>query len=171
MGIYTQGNPKEYLTHIIAVLRLINQKELSIECRKKAKELKRVSLVLEDLCQHKGSGDQTVSMYELLCNLLSGDAQTQWDCIDHKMHERDLWAGVNRVVTDGKHQRSAQFSSDAATQQKYYMQQGVRKPQQVTICQYMACMGMLNYYLKHFPTLKNSPNAIPTTKIRECPLQ
>ena len=73
-----------------------------MECRKKAKELERVSAVLEDLHQHKGSEDHEAlktekeqslemfnkakkkheaaigSTYELLCNLLSGNAQTQW---------------------------------------------------------------------------------------------
>ena len=51
MSIYSSGNPEEYLAHVIAVLR----KELSMECRKKAKELERVSAVLEDLRQREGS--------------------------------------------------------------------------------------------------------------------
>jgi hypothetical protein len=33
--------------------------------------------------------------YEQLRNLLSGDAQSQWDRICRKMHKRDLWARVN----------------------------------------------------------------------------
>jgi hypothetical protein len=33
--------------------------------------------------------------YELLRNLLSCDAQTQWDRVCCKMHECDLWAGIN----------------------------------------------------------------------------
>jgi hypothetical protein len=41
-------------------------------------------------------------MYEQLRNLLSGDAQSQWDHVCHKMHERDLWAGVNSQVTKGR---------------------------------------------------------------------
>ena len=46
------------------------------------------------------------STNERLRNLFSGDAQTQWDCIDREMHERDLWAGVNGAVTKGQRQRS-----------------------------------------------------------------
>ena len=89
-----------------------------------------MSMVLEDLRQHKGSEEPNVfkaerkqsleifkkakkeydvavaSTYELLCNLLSGDAQTQWDRIERKMHKRDSWAGVNGVVTKGQHPRS-----------------------------------------------------------------
>jgi hypothetical protein len=41
-------------------------------------------------------------MYEQLRNLLSSDAQSQWDCICRKMHERDSWAGVNGQVTEGR---------------------------------------------------------------------
>ncbi len=40
--------------------------------------------------------------YEQLRNLLSGDAQSQWDCVCRKMHERDLWAPVNGQVTKGR---------------------------------------------------------------------
>ncbi len=29
--------------------------------------------------------------YKQLRNLLSGNAQSQWDCICHEMHERDSW--------------------------------------------------------------------------------
>jgi hypothetical protein len=38
-------------------------------------------------------------MYEQLRNLLSADAQSQWDCICCKMHEHDSWAAVNGQVT------------------------------------------------------------------------
>jgi hypothetical protein len=51
----------------------------------------------------KAHNKAITNIYELLRNLLSGDMQTQWDCICHKMHERDLWAGVNGQVTKGKH--------------------------------------------------------------------
>ncbi len=40
--------------------------------------------------------------YKQLRNLLSGDAQFQWDCICRKMHERDLGAAVNGQVTKGR---------------------------------------------------------------------
>ena len=98
-----------------------------MECRKKAKKLERVSTVLKDLRQREGSEEPNAlkaereqsleifekakkehdvavaSTYELLRNLLSGDAQTQWDRIDREMHERDSWAGVKSQVTEGRH--------------------------------------------------------------------
>ncbi len=42
-------------------------------------------------------------IYEQLRNLLSGDAQSQWDCVCCKMHKHELWAGVNGQVTKGRH--------------------------------------------------------------------
>ena len=101
-----------------------------MECRKKAKELERVSAVLEDLRQRKGSEEPNVLKaereqslaifdkakkeykaavaltYELLRNHLSGEMQTQWDRIDREMHKRDSWALVNGVVTEGQRPRS-----------------------------------------------------------------
>ncbi len=70
-----------------------------------------------DVTAHKVEIEQTTQMlqeaqkahnkaitesYEQLRNLLSGNAQSQWDCICREMHERDLWAAVNGQVTKGR---------------------------------------------------------------------
>jgi hypothetical protein len=44
------------------------------------------------------------------------------------------------------------------------MTQTVKKPQQATVHQYMAHMGILNNYLSHLPMVFNSPMAIEGTK-------
>ncbi len=56
------------------------------------------------------------------------------------------------------------FSADAAKRQQFYIQQVVRKPQRATVRQHISQMGVLNDYVKHLPTLKDSPKAVPTTK-------
>ena len=58
---------------------------------------------------------------------------------------------------------------DAAETQRYYMQQSVKKPQRVPVRQYMAPMGLLNDYLAHLPTVKNSPMAVDDTKAGNMP--
>jgi hypothetical protein len=134
MPIYSRGNNKEYLAHIIAVLCIIDQKGLPKKCRMLTKAVVRQSEALKNLLQAAGSQDtvstnvdvqsrkveieQTQHMlqeaqkaqdkaiaksYEQLRNLLSGDAQSQWDCVCRKMHERDSWAAVNGQVTEGRH--------------------------------------------------------------------
>ncbi len=51
--------------------------------------------------------DKTLaSIYKLLYNLQAGKAQSQWDCIVLDMHDRDLWAGVDRKSHDEKHPKS-----------------------------------------------------------------
>jgi hypothetical protein len=120
MPIYSRGNNEEYLAHIVAVLRVIEQKELPKKCRVLAKAVARWSEALKNLQKAAESQDtvlmtvdvtarkveieQTVQMlqeaqkahnkaiaksYEQLRNLLSGNAQSQWDCVCRKMHERD----------------------------------------------------------------------------------
>ncbi len=42
-------------------------------------------------------------LYKQLRNLLSSNAQSQWDCVCHEMHEIDSWAAVNGQVTKGRH--------------------------------------------------------------------
>jgi hypothetical protein len=94
-----------------------------------------------------------------------------------EMHEHDSWAAVNGQVTKGRHPRMwvsfldclklhklTVFSADAAERQRFYIQQAVRKPQRATVRQHILRMGLLNDYVKHLPTLKDSPKAVPTTK-------
>jgi hypothetical protein len=178
MSIYSRGNNKKYLVHIVAVLCVIDQKGLPKKCRVLAKAVVKwteVSKNLQeaagsretistsiDVTAHKVEIEQTQQMlqeaqkahhdkaiaktYEQLRNLLSSEAQSQWDCIYHEMHERDLWAAVNGQVTKGRHPRTwmsfldclelhklTVFSADAAKRQRFYIQQAVRKPQRAIV--------------------------------------
>ncbi len=85
-------------------------------------------------------------MYKQLRSLLSGDVQSQWDCVCREMHECDSWATVNGQVTKGRHPRMwmsildclelhelTVFSAEAAKRQRFYIQQAVCKPQRATV--------------------------------------
>jgi hypothetical protein len=61
MNIYSHGNNKEYLTHIVAVLRIIKQRGLDSRCRKLKKAVLTQSEMLKNLLDTAGSQD-TVSM-------------------------------------------------------------------------------------------------------------
>jgi hypothetical protein len=56
------------------------------------------------------------------------------------------------------------FSADAVKRQRFYIQQVVCKPQRATVRQHILQMGVLNDYVRHLPTLKDSPKAVPTRK-------
>jgi hypothetical protein len=55
MPIYSRGNNKEYLAHIVAVLCIIEQKELPKKCRMLAKAVVRWSEALKNLQEAAGS--------------------------------------------------------------------------------------------------------------------
>jgi hypothetical protein len=93
------------------------------------------------------------------------------------MHKNDSWAAVNGKITKGRHPQTwmsfldclelhklTVFSADAAEKQQFYIQQAVRKPQRATVRQHTSRMGVLNDYVRHLPTLKDSSKAVPTTK-------
>jgi hypothetical protein len=213
MSIYFHGNTKEYLAHIVADLRIINQKGRDIQCRKLGNAVVSQTRMFKILPKAAGSKD-TVSLdnnvevhkleiketkkmlqeaqkqhneaiaktYKQLRNLLSGDPQSQWDCVCCKMHECDLWAGVNGQVTVGRHpstwaafqdclelHKLTVFTADAAKKQQFYIQQAVCKPQRTTVQQHILQMGVLNDYVRHLPTLKDSPKAVSTTKKGNAP--
>jgi hypothetical protein len=55
MPIYSRGNNKEYLAHIVAVLRIIDQKGLPKKCGMLAKAVVRRSEALKNLQEAAGS--------------------------------------------------------------------------------------------------------------------
>jgi hypothetical protein len=61
------------------------------------------------------------------------------------------------------------FPADAAAKQRYYMQQTIKKPQQVTVCQFVSRMGVLNDYLAYLPMVFDSLMAVAGTKKTNVP--
>jgi hypothetical protein len=59
--------------------------------------------------------------------------------------------------------------ADAAEKQHYYMQQKIKKPQQVTVRQFVSRMGVLNDYLAYLPTVFDLSMAITGTKKMNIP--
>jgi hypothetical protein len=125
----------------------------------------------------KANGKAIAKVYKQLRNLMSGNLQSQWDCVCCEMHTRDLWAGVNGQVTKGRRLQTwmsfqdclelhklTVFSADAAKRQWFYIQQAVHKPQRATVRQHILQMGVLYDHVRHLPTLKDSPKAVPLTK-------
>jgi hypothetical protein len=62
MSIFSQEDTKEYLVHVIAVLRLICQKGLDMQCRKLAKTVDKLAGILKNLL--KASGSKTTVLSE-----------------------------------------------------------------------------------------------------------
>ncbi len=138
-------------------------------------EIEQTSQMLQEA--QKAYNKAIAETYEQLRNLLSGDTQSQWDCVCCEMHERDSWAAVNGQVTKGRCPRTWMsfldclelhklmvFSAEAAERQQFYIQQAVHKPLRATVQKHISQMAVLNDYVKHLPTLKDSSKAVPMTK-------
>jgi hypothetical protein len=65
MPIYSRGNNKEYLTHIFAVLRVIEQKGLPKKCRALAKAVARWSEALKNLQEAAESQDTVLTSVDM----------------------------------------------------------------------------------------------------------
>jgi hypothetical protein len=63
-------------------------------------EIEQMSQMLQEA--QKVHNKAIAKMYKQLRNLLSGDAQSQWDCVCREMHKHDSWAAVNGQVTKGR---------------------------------------------------------------------
>ncbi len=102
----------------------------------------KIEQMVQMLQESQKAHDKAIAeTYKQLRNLLSGDAQSQWDCVCREMHEHDSWAAVNGQVTKGRHPQTwmsfldclelhklTVFSADAAKRQWFYIQQAVHKP-------------------------------------------
>ncbi len=115
--------------------------------------------------------------YELFRCFVIGKARMQWDRIVKKMHTKNPWIGVNGKSNKGIHvkslisfmdcielQKLTVFPADAAEKQHYYMQQMIKKPQRVTVHQFVSRMGVLNDYLAYLPSVFDLLMAIAGTK-------
>jgi hypothetical protein len=121
--------------------------------------------------------DQAPKAYKLFHCFVFGKAQTQWDRIVNKMHTKNPWIGVNGKSNKGirvkswisfmdciKLHKLTVFPADAAEKQRCYMQQTIKKPQRVTVRQFVSRMGVLNNYLAYLPTVFDLSMAITGTK-------
>ncbi len=209
MPTYGSGNNKEYLVHIIAVLRLVEQTGTAAEVKeafaalvavrkemspffnfpedetvaKKEARKKKLSKLNESLMAKKSFAvEQAQKDYELFRCFVVGKALMQWDRIVNKMHTKNPWIGVNGKSNKGIRVKSwisfmdcielhklTVFLADAAEKQCYYMQQMIKKPQRVTVRQYVSCMDVLNDYLAYLPTVFDLLMAVAGTKKMNVP--
>jgi hypothetical protein len=106
----------------------------------------------------------------------------QWDRIVNEMHTKNPRIGVNgksnkRICMKSwisfidciKLHKLTIFPADAAKKQHYYMQQTIKKPQQVTVRQFMSRRGVLNDYLAYLPTVFDLLMAVAGTKKMNVP--
>jgi hypothetical protein len=91
------------------------------------------------------------------------------------MHTKNVWISVNGKANKGicmhswilfmdciKLHKLTDFPADTTKKQCYY-------PQQVTVRQFVSCMGVLNDYLAHLPTFFDSSMAVAGTKKMNLP--
>ncbi len=112
-GIEQKGLPKKCQVLAKAVARwseaLKNLQEAtesqdtvltSVDVTARKVEIEQTSQML--LEAQKAHDKAIAESYKQLRNLLSGNAQSQWDRVCHEMHKRDSWAAVNGQVTEGR---------------------------------------------------------------------
>ncbi len=71
---------------------------MTVDVTARKVEIEQTQQMLQEA--QKAHGKAIAESYEQLRNLLAGNAQSQWDCICRKIHERDSWAAVNGQVKE-----------------------------------------------------------------------
>jgi hypothetical protein len=106
----------------------------------------------------------------------------QWGRILNEMHTKKPWIGVNGKSNKGICVKSwisfmgcielhklTIFPADTAEKKRYYMQKTIKKPQRVTVHQFVSRMGVLNDYLAYLPMVFDSLMAIAGTRKMNVP--
>ncbi len=133
MPTYSSGRNKEYLVHVITILRLIKQKGTSANvkeafaalvkvrremspffnfpedetpAKKEARKMQLSKLVKSLKVKKSFMVEQAQKAYELFRCFVVGKAQTQWDRIMNEMHTKNPWVGVNGKSNKGIHVKS-----------------------------------------------------------------
>jgi hypothetical protein len=130
MAPFRSGNNEDYVTHIIAMRCLLEQKETEegvAKAFKVVEELKgnklgplakrlnmsklnvnkedlklQITSVKEDMQKaRKEALADIVKAYKLMCVYFVGKVRTQWDKIAQEMHSKDPWVGVNGTSHKG----------------------------------------------------------------------
>ncbi len=122
MPTYGPGIKEEYLVHVIAILRLVEQKGTAAKVKealavlvkvrkemspffnfpedktlaKKEARKKKLAKLNKSLKAKKSFAvDWVQKVYKLFHCFVVGKAQTQWDRIVNKMHTKNPWIGIN----------------------------------------------------------------------------
>ena len=90
MPIFSHGNTEEYLTHIVAVLRIIKRKGLDVECRKLRKDVLRQSKTLKNLLKAAGSRDTVLTVVDVQAHKVEIEQAQQMLQEFQKAHNKAL---------------------------------------------------------------------------------
>jgi hypothetical protein len=108
MPIYSRGNNKEYLTHIVAVLRVIEQKGLPKKCRVLAKAVVRWSEALKNLQEAAISRDTVSATVDVTAHKVEIEKTPQMLQEAQKAH--------NKAIAESYEQLRNLLSGDAQSQ-------------------------------------------------------
>ncbi len=111
-------------------------------------------------------------MFQLYANLLSIDAKYAWDKIVHEQTASDPYTDLQGCTKKGPRGLSRKsfddcvifylltvFPNNAAEQEQYYITNVLKKPQCVSIRQFVQRVEQLNSYISHLPCWYYSPSA------------
>jgi hypothetical protein len=160
-------------------------KETTVEASKEGSAALRATIkaelmqALEAVAEATTKRDKAAEdMFQLYANLLSVDARYAWNKIVHKQTKANPYTdlqGLTRKGPRGMSRKSFEdcvmfhllivFPNNAAEQERYYITNVLKKPQCVSICQFVQRVEQLNSYILQLPCWYYSPsvkvNTIP----------
>jgi len=149
----------------------------------KTVRLEQLEAAIRKLVEAEVSEEAKVAtVYDLFRKTLKEDPKLQLDCIVKDMHTKDPWEDLKGIKHGGIHRRLSKslwgcidfhkrtiYSINAAEQQRLYILCHLKKPARSSIRAHVTRMETLKKYLEQLPTIKNSSQAVASTKYGNVP--
>jgi hypothetical protein len=113
-------------------------------------------------------------MFAFYLNLLSPESTYTWNKIVSKQMESNPFVSLQGISLEGPRGMSCEsfnncimfhlltaFPINTAEQEKYYITNALKKPQQVNVCQFVRRVEQLNAYIAQMPCFYYSPSPMP----------
>ncbi len=183
-----RGKVKELKDQLVALKEAIaaqpkDPKETTVEAEDKSSITLRaetkadLKIALEAVAEATTQRDKAAAdMFQLYANLLSVNVRYAWNKIIQEQTKADLYQdlqGLTRKVSQGMSRKSFEdcvmfhlltmFPNNAAEQERYYITNVLKKPQRVSICQFVQRVEQLNSYISQLPCWYYSPSVKTNT--------
>jgi hypothetical protein len=183
-----RGKVKELKDQLVALKEAIaaqptDPKETTVEAANESSAALRaetkadLKVALEAVAEAATQRDKAAAdMFQLYANLLSVNVRYAWNKIVQEQTEADPYQdlqGLTRKGPQGMSRKSLEdcvmfhlltmFPNNAAEQERYYVTNVLKKPQRVSIRQFVQCVEQLNSYISQLPCWYYSPSVKANT--------
>eukprot|EP00804_Cyclotella_cryptica_P016279 CCRYP_005743-RA/>CCRYP_005743-RA protein AED:0.85 eAED:1.00 QI:0/0/0/0.66/1/1/3/0/377 len=190
--VFDEGSPEQFLNHVQTSMEIISQRGLDTDygeaCKADAKAEAKLTAATAAKAKFKGTDENspvlqswnkaTAAKIHTILHSIVGDCPSPWTTIAGEQINCEPWTDVygtehptKRPASWTSFQECVQlhlqtaFRTDAAEQERFYISNGLKKPNRVPTRDFVQRIQRLNGYVELLPCLFYSSKAAKSTKV------